>query len=134
MATDIYSMLTGGYDPRAEQMKQQQLFQQQLSQSTTPQAFLATVGSNMGNMLGQGVSNALGGPSKQQKVRRIMQAVGSISDPLGQAQEAYKLFQQEGMAKRPKRFYRASKSYRRSVMFKSVHQIKNAHKLNLGTK
>jgi hypothetical protein len=97
MATDIYSMLTGGYDPRAEQMKQQQLFQQQLGQSTTPQAFLATVGSNMGNMLGQGVSNALGAPNKQQKIQRILQSVGNISDPLGQAKEAYKLLQQEGL-------------------------------------
>ena len=97
MATDIYSMLTGGYDPRAEQMKQQQAFQQRLGQATTPQAFLATVGSNMGNMLGQGVSNALGGPSKQQKIQRILQSVGNISDPLGQAKEAYKLLQQEGL-------------------------------------
>ncbi len=97
MATDIYSMLTGGYDPRAEQMKQQQLFQQQLGQSTTPQSFIATVGSNMGNVLGQGVSSALGGPSKQQKIQRILQSVGNISDPLGQAKEAYKLLQQEGL-------------------------------------
>ena len=97
MATDIYSMLTGGYDPRAEQMKQQQLFQQQLGQATTPQAFIAAVGSNMGNALGQGVSNALGGPSKQQKIQRILQSVGNISDPLGQAKEAYKLLQQEGL-------------------------------------
>jgi len=97
MATDIYSMLTGGYDPRAEQMKQQQLFQQQLGQATTPQAFLATVGSNMGNVLGQGVSSALGGPSKQQKIQRILQSVGNISDPLGQAKEAYRLLQQEGL-------------------------------------
>jgi len=97
MATDIYSMLTGGYDPRAEQMKQQQAFQQRLGQATTPQSFLAAVGSNMGNMLGQGVSNALGGPSKQQKIQRILQSVGNISDPLGQAKEAYKLLQQEGL-------------------------------------
>ena len=97
MATDIYSMLTGGYDPRAEQMKQQQAFQQRLGQATTPQAFLATVGSNMGNMLGQGVSNALGAPNKQQKIQRILQSVGNISDPLGQAKEAYKLLQQEGL-------------------------------------
>ena len=97
MATDIYSMLTGGYDPGAEQMKQQQLFQQQLGQATTPQSFIATVGSNMGNVLGQGVSNALGGPSKQQKIQRILQSVGNISDPLGQAKEAYKLLQQEGL-------------------------------------
>ena len=60
MATDIYSMLTGGYDPRAEQMKQQQAFQQRLGQSTTPQSFIATVGSNMGNMLGQGVQKIAG--------------------------------------------------------------------------
>jgi len=97
MATDIYSMLTGGYDPRAEQMKQQQAFQQRLGQATTPQSFLAAVGSNMGNMLGQGVSSALGGPSKQQKIQRILQSVGNISDPLGQAKEAYKLLQQEGL-------------------------------------
>jgi hypothetical protein len=97
MATDIYSMLTGGYDPRDEQMKQQQAFQQRLGQATTPQAFLATVGSNMGNMLGQGVSNALGAPNKQQKIQRILQSVGNISDPLGQAKEAYKLLQQEGL-------------------------------------
>jgi hypothetical protein len=97
MATDIYSMLTGGYDPRAEQMKQQQLFQQQLGQSNTPQSFIATVGSNMGNVLGQGVSSALEGPSKQQKIQRILQSVGNISDPLGQAKEAYKLLQQEGL-------------------------------------
>jgi len=97
MATDIYSMLTGGYDPRAEQMKQQQLFQQQLGQATTPQSFIATVGSNMGNVLGQGVSSALEGPNKQQKIQRILQSVGNISDPLGQAKEAYKLLQQEGL-------------------------------------
>lgn len=60
MATDIYSMLTGGYDPRAEQMKQQQLFQQQLGQATTPQSFIATVGSNFGNMLGQGIQKLAG--------------------------------------------------------------------------
>ena len=60
MASDIYSMLTGGYDPRAEQMKQQQLFQQQLGQATTPQSFIATVGSNFGNMLGQGVQKLAG--------------------------------------------------------------------------
>ena len=97
MATDIYSMLTGGYDPGADQMRQQQSFQQQLGLATTPQAFLATVGSNMGNMLGQGVSNALGAPNKQQKIQRILQSVGNISDPLGQAKEAYKLLQQEGL-------------------------------------
>jgi hypothetical protein len=81
----------------AEQMKQQQLFQQQLGQATTPQSFIATVGSNMGNVLGQGVSNALGVPNKQQKIQRILQSVGNISDPLGQAKEAYKLLQQEGL-------------------------------------
>ena len=98
MATDFYSMLTGGYDPGADQMRQQQSFQQNLSQATTPQAFLATVGSNMGSQIGQGVSSALGMPNKQQKIQKILQAVGNISDPLGQAKEAYKLFQQEGMA------------------------------------
>ena len=60
MASDIYSMLTGGYDPRAEQMKQQQAFQQQLGQATNPQAFIAAVGSNLGGMLGQGIEKIAG--------------------------------------------------------------------------
>ena len=60
MATDIYGMLTGDYDPRTEQIKQQQLFQQNLSQATTPQTFIATLGSNMGNIFGQGAQRLLG--------------------------------------------------------------------------
>ena len=99
MATDIYSMLTGGYDPRAEQMKQQQLFQQQLGQSTTPQSFIATVGSNMGNMLGQGIQKIAGGDSKENKIKQILQQVSNIANPVGQAQEAYKLFTQANMPK-----------------------------------
>lgn len=71
MATDIYSMLTGGYDPRAEQMKQQQAFQQQLGQATTPQAFLATVGSNMGNMLGQGAQKIAGVKDPREEKDRL---------------------------------------------------------------
>ena len=109
MATDIYSMLTGGYDPGADQMRQQQSFQQNLSQATTPQAFLATVGSNMGSQIGQGVSSALGMPNKQQKIQKILQAVGNISDPLGQAKEAYKLFQQEGMAQEAQKILQSIK-------------------------
>ena len=99
MATDIYSMLTGGYDPRAEQMKQQQLFQQQLGQSTTPQSFIAAVGSNMGNMLGQGVQKIAGGDSKENKIKQILQQVSNIANPIGQAQEAYKLFTQANLPK-----------------------------------
>jgi len=76
MATDIYSMLTGGYDPRAEQMKQQQLFQQQLSQSTTPQSFISTVGTNMGNALGQGIQKIAGVQDpREEKSRIIKQAM-----------------------------------------------------------
>ena len=99
MASDIYSMLTGGYDPRAEQMKQQQAFQQQLSQATNPQSFIATVGSNFGGMLGQGIQKIAGGEPKEAKIRRILDQVSSFADPLKQAQEAYKLFSQEGMQK-----------------------------------
>jgi hypothetical protein len=98
MATDIYSMLTGGYDPAGERRQQQQAFDQNLSRTTNPQAFIASVMSNMGSKIGQAVPNALGMPNKQQKIQRILETVGNISDPLGQAQEAYKLLQQEGLA------------------------------------
>jgi hypothetical protein len=93
MATNIMSL----FNTEDSFAPQQQAFQQRLMQATDPRAFIAAVGGNMGAQLGQAVPGLLGMPNKQQKVRRIMQAVGSISDPLGQAQEAYKLFQQEGM-------------------------------------
>ena len=94
MATNIMSL----FNTEDSYAPQQQAFQQRLMQATDPRAFIAAVGGNMGAQLGQAVPGLLGMPNKQQKVRRIMQAVGSISDPLGQAKEAYKLFQQEGMA------------------------------------
>lgn len=56
MATDIYSMLTGGYDPAAERRQQQQAFDQNLSRTTNPQAFIASVMSNMGSKIGQSVA------------------------------------------------------------------------------
>jgi hypothetical protein len=93
MATNIMSL----FNTEDSFAPQQQAFQQRLMQATDPRAFIAAVGGNMGAQLGQAVPGLLGMPNKQQKVRRIMQAVGSISDPLGQAKEAYKLFQQEGM-------------------------------------
>jgi len=94
MATNIMSL----FNTEDSFASQQQAFQQRLMQATDPRSFIAAVGGNMGAQLGQAVPGLLGMPNKQQKVRRIMQAVGSISDPLGQAKEAYKLFQQEGMA------------------------------------
>jgi hypothetical protein len=93
MATNIMSL----FNTEDSFAPQQQAFQQRLMQATDPRSFIAAVGGNMGAQLGQAVPGLLGMPNKQQKVRRIMQAVGSISDPLGQAKEAYKLFQQEGM-------------------------------------
>lgn len=86
MASDIYSMLTGGYDPRAEQMKQQQAFQQQLSQATNPQAFVATVGSNLGSMLGQGIQKIAGfkDPREEQAsvIKKAMEETKGEVDPV----------------------------------------------------
>ena len=96
MATSILSLFGNEVDPFAQQ---QQAFQQRLSQATDPRAFIATVGSNLGGQLGGIASNLLGGPSREQKIQKIYQAVGNILDPLKQAQEAYRLFQQEGMPK-----------------------------------
>ena len=93
MATNIMSL----FNTEDSFAPQQQAFQQRLMQATDPRSFIAAVGGNMGAQLGQAVPGLLGMPNKQQKIRKIMQAVGSISDPLGQAKEAYKLFQQEGM-------------------------------------
>jgi len=56
MATDIYSMLTGGYNPEDERQQQQQAFDQNLSRTTNPQAFIASVMSNMGSKIGQRVA------------------------------------------------------------------------------
>jgi hypothetical protein len=93
MATNIMSL----FNTEDSFAPQQRAFQQSLMQATDPRAFIAAVGGNMGAQLGQAVPGLLGMPNKQQKIRKIMQTVGSIEDPLGQAKEAYKLFQQEGM-------------------------------------
>lgn len=96
MATSILSLFE---NPQDNFQSQQQAFQQNLSRATDPRSFIATVGSNLGAQLGGLAQNMFGQPSNTQKAQRIMQAVGNISDPLGQAEEAYKLFQQEGMAR-----------------------------------
>jgi hypothetical protein len=106
MATDIYSMLTGGYDPRAEQMKQQQLFQQQLGQATTPQSFIATVGSNMGNMLGQGVQKIAGVKDPREEKDRLkkeamdeVQASGvNMSDQVAVLKAIMQALQKRGLS------------------------------------
>ena len=96
MATSILSLFE---NPQDNFQSQQQAFQQNLSRATDPRSFIAAVGSNLGGQLGGLAQNMFGQPSNTQKAQRIMQAVGNISDPLGQAEEAYKLFQQEGMAR-----------------------------------
>ena len=98
MASDIYSMLTGGYDPYAEGMKQQQAFQQRLGGATDPRAFIAAVGSNMGSQLGMGAQR-LFGDQEQKAVGEVLQQVSNIADPVGQAQEAYRLFSERNMPK-----------------------------------
>lgn len=96
MATNIMDLF-GNYDPEAEARKRRQSFQQSLSQTTDPREFVALLGTNMGASLGRAAGGLLGGPTKEQKIQQILQQVGNISDPLGQAQAAYELFQQEGM-------------------------------------
>lgn len=98
MASDIYSMLTGGYDPYAESMKQQQAFQQRLSSATDPRAFIATVGSNLGSQLGMGAQR-LFGDKDQKAIEEVLQQVSNIADPVGQAQQAYRLFSERNMPK-----------------------------------
>ena len=106
MASDIYSMLTGGYDPRAEQMKQQQAFQQQLSQATNPQAFVATVGSNLGSMLGQGIQKIAGVKDPREEKERLkkeamaeVQASGvDLSDQVAVLKAIMQALQKRGLA------------------------------------
>ena len=106
MASDIYSMLTGGYDPRAEQMKQQQAFQQQLGQATNPQAFIATVGSNLGSMLGQGIQKVAGVKDPREEKDRLkkeamaeVQASGvDLSDQVAVLKAIMQALQKRGLA------------------------------------
>ena len=75
MATDIYSMLTGGSsDPFGDQAnRQQEAFQQRLMQSTDPRAFIATVGGNLGSQLGMGAGRLLTGGTPEEKKNRLKQ-------------------------------------------------------------
>lgn len=75
MATDIYSMLTGGSnDPFGDQAnRQQEAFQQRLMQSTDPRSFIATVGGNLGSQLGMGAGRLLTGGTPEEKKNRLKQ-------------------------------------------------------------
>lgn len=75
MATDIYGMLSGAlnYSPEDERRKQQEMFQQRLMQSTSPQQFIATVGSNLGSQLGGVAGSLLGGKTSQEVQSQAIQ-------------------------------------------------------------
>jgi len=90
MATDFYSLFSAAPDPYAERQQQQQLFQQNLSRATTPQQFIATVGSNLGGQLGGAATDAassmFGLKSEAQKqkeaLNQAMLAEKDITDPV----------------------------------------------------
>ena len=87
MATDIYGMLNAGSNPYADQVnKQQQLFQQQLSQATDPRAFIAAVGGNMGAQLGMAVPRLFGAKSEEEKkaeaIKQVLAETKGETDPV----------------------------------------------------
>lgn len=87
MATDIYGMLNGSADPYAENVnRQQQMFQQQLMQSTDPRAFIATVGGNMGAQLGAAVPRMFGFKPQEEKnaaaIKQAMEETKGETDPV----------------------------------------------------
>ena len=98
MATDIYSMLTGGYDPYEESRKREQAFQQRLGTATDPRSFIAAVGGNLGSQLGMGAQR-LFGDQDQKAINDVMQQVNSIEDPIEQAKAAYRAFSERNMPK-----------------------------------
>lgn len=80
MATDLMGLFSGGYDPVAEQRKQQALFQQNLAGATDPRSFMATVGSNLGGQLGGAAMRMFGPESEQEKQQKaIKQALAEAS-------------------------------------------------------
>ena len=86
MATDLMGLFTGGYDPVAEQRKQQALFQQNLAGATDPRSFMATVGSNLGGQLGGAAMRMFGPESEQEKqqkaVKQAMAESQGETDPV----------------------------------------------------
>ena len=91
MASDIYSMLTGSYDPAEESRKQQQAFRQQLGTATDPRAFIAAVGSNMGGQLGQGAQRLFGAPSQKEVQAQAMQEAFQVANQNPNATPAEKM-------------------------------------------
>lgn len=73
---------------------------QQLSQQGLLQQITGTM-ANAGTMIGGGVGGLFGAeyaPERQARItQEVMQQAGRFASPLTQAQEAYKLFQQQGM-------------------------------------
>ena len=91
MPSDIYSMLTGSYDPAEESRKQQQAFRQQLGTATDPRAFIAAVGSNMGGQLGQGAQRLFGAPSQKEVQAQAMQEAFQVANQNPNATPAEKM-------------------------------------------
>lgn len=72
MASYLEGLFADYVDPQLLRMKQQQQFTQNLTQSTDPRQFMATVGANMGQQLSQGVQGMFGGPSNQEKLGQVL--------------------------------------------------------------
>lgn len=101
MATDLMGLFkTSGYDPIAEQRKQQALFQQQLSGATDPRSFMATVGSNMGRQLGGAVTSMFGEKSEEEKQQEAIKKVlseTSGTDPVERLRSVAERLRSMGM-------------------------------------
>lgn len=72
MASYLEGLFADYVDPELLRAKQQQQFTQNLTQSTDPRQFMATVGANMGQQLSQGVQGMFGPATTQEKLGEVL--------------------------------------------------------------
>lgn len=134
MATALSGLFSNYIDPQQQRLEQQQAFAKQLGQTTDPRAFIAAVGSNMGNTLGNFIPGMMGVKSTNEKIKEILDSVKDIEDPVEQAITAAKKFSAAGMSKEAQLMYqhvKEAKSEQADLELKQA-RIKSAKALEEG--
>jgi len=127
MASYLEGLFADYVDPQLLRMKQQQQFTQNLTQSTDPRQFMATVGANMGQQLSQGVQGMFGGPSNQEKLGQVLRNAEGATQAERMQSIAEQLSRMPGM-ERQAMAAAAEAARLKSAEFEANNRTRNVYK------
>lgn len=127
MASYLEGLFADYVDPQLLRMKQQQQFTQNLTQSTDPRQFMATVGANMGQQLSQGVQGMFGGPSNQEKLGQVLRNAEGATQAERMQSIAEQLSRMPGM-ERQAMAAAAEAARLKSAEFETNNKTRNVYK------